>query len=133
MALRLEDKQKLVTEVSEVASSAESAIAAEYRGMSVAQMTEFRSKARAEGVDPYEAIVLAALSRFRPILMSAITTILGVAPLIVVRDPLFYSMAVVIAAGLALGTVLTLVVVPALYALFVETFKVQPLPKPAES
>ena len=50
MALRLEDKQKLVAEVSEVAATAESAIAAEYRGMSVAQMTEFRSKARAEGV-----------------------------------------------------------------------------------
>ena len=50
MALRLEDKQKLVAEVSEVAASAESAVAAEYRGLSVAQMTELRSKARAEGV-----------------------------------------------------------------------------------
>ncbi len=50
--------------------------------------------------------------------MSAITTILGVAPLIVVRDPLFYSMACVIAAGLALGTILTLIVVPVLYSLF---------------
>lgn len=50
MALRLEDKQKLVAEVSEVAASAESAIAAEYRGLSVAQMTEFRSRARDEGV-----------------------------------------------------------------------------------
>ena len=73
---------------------------------------------RAEGLDPYEAVVSAALSRFRPILMSAITTVLGVAPLIVVRDPLFYSMAVVIAAGLALGTVLTLLAVPVLYSLF---------------
>jgi len=36
MALRLEDKQKLVAEVSEVAASAESAVAAEYRGLSVA-------------------------------------------------------------------------------------------------
>jgi len=74
--------------------------------------------ARAEGMEAYEAVMSAAISRFRPILMSAITTVLGVAPLIVVRDPLFYSMAVVIAAGLALGTVLTLVVVPVLYSLF---------------
>ena len=74
--------------------------------------------ARAEGLEAYDAVVLAAVSRFRPILMSAITTILGVAPLIIVRDPLFYSMAVVIAAGLALGTLLTLVVVPVLYSLF---------------
>ena len=73
---------------------------------------------RAEGMAAYDAVVLAALSRFRPILMSAITTILGVAPLIVIRDPLFYSMAVVIASGLALGTLLTLVVVPVLYSLF---------------
>jgi multidrug efflux pump subunit AcrB len=73
---------------------------------------------RAEGLAPYEAVLMAALSRFRPILMSAITTVLGVAPLIVVRDPLFYSMAVVIASGLALGTLLTLVIVPVLYSLF---------------
>jgi large subunit ribosomal protein L10 len=50
MALRLEDKKALVTEVNEVASTAESAIAAEYRGLSVAQMTEFRAKARSEDV-----------------------------------------------------------------------------------
>ncbi len=74
--------------------------------------------ARAGGLEPYDAVIFAAVSRFRPIFMSAITTILGVAPLIIVRDPLFYSMAVVIAAGLALGTLLTLVVVPVLYSLF---------------
>jgi len=50
MALRLEDKMTLVTEVKEVAANSQSAIAAEYRGLSVAQMTEFRSKARDEGV-----------------------------------------------------------------------------------
>ncbi|MDH3511536.1 MAG: 50S ribosomal protein L10 [Gammaproteobacteria bacterium] len=50
MALRLEDKKALVTEVNEVAATAESAIAAEYRGLSVAQMTEFRAKARGEDV-----------------------------------------------------------------------------------
>ena len=73
---------------------------------------------RAEGLEPYAAVVAAAVSRLRPILMSAITTVLGVAPLIVVRDPLFYSMAVIIATGLALGTILTLVAVPVLYSLF---------------
>ena len=50
MALRLEDKKALVAEVNEVAASALSGIAAEYRGMTVAQMTEFRAKARNEGV-----------------------------------------------------------------------------------
>ena len=50
MALRLEDKQALVAEVNKVAATSESAVAAEYRGLSVAQMTEFRAKARGEGV-----------------------------------------------------------------------------------
>jgi large subunit ribosomal protein L10 len=50
MALRLEDKKSLVTEVNEVAATAQSAIAAEYRGLSVAQMTDFRAMARSEGV-----------------------------------------------------------------------------------
>lgn len=50
MALRLEDKQALVAEVNEVAANSESAVAAEYRGLSVAQMTEFRARARNEDV-----------------------------------------------------------------------------------
>jgi large subunit ribosomal protein L10 len=50
MTLRLEDKKALVAEVNEVAGTALSAVAAEYRGMTVAQMTEFRAKARSEGV-----------------------------------------------------------------------------------
>ena len=50
MALRLEDKKALVAEVNEIAAGAQSAIAAEYRGLSVSQMTQFRAKARGEGV-----------------------------------------------------------------------------------
>jgi len=50
MALRLEDKKALVAEVNEVAAIALSGVAAEYRGMTVEQMTEFRAKARNEGV-----------------------------------------------------------------------------------
>ena len=73
---------------------------------------------QSEGQEAHQAVVLATVSRARPIMMSAITTILGVAPLIVIRDPLFYSMACVIAFGLALGTALTLIVVPVLYSLF---------------
>jgi large subunit ribosomal protein L10 len=50
MPLRLEDKKVLVAEVNEVAANSESAVAAEYRGLSVEQMTEFRAIARSEGV-----------------------------------------------------------------------------------
>ena len=68
------------------------------------------------GRDAYSAIIEATVSRFRPIWMTTITTILGVMPLIISHDPVFYSLALIIAAGLAFATVLTLGVVPVLYA-----------------
>ena len=50
MALTLEQKKAVVAEVAEVAQTAHSAVAAEYRGLTVGEMTELRRKARAEGV-----------------------------------------------------------------------------------
>ncbi|MCH2411114.1 50S ribosomal protein L10, partial [Myxococcota bacterium] len=50
MGLRLEDKQTIVSEVNEAAGSALSAVLADYRGLTVAEMTELRSKARTSGI-----------------------------------------------------------------------------------
>ncbi len=50
MALQLEQKQAIVSEVSQVAADAHSAIAAEYRGLTVGELTELRAKARETGV-----------------------------------------------------------------------------------
>ena len=50
MALHLDDKKTIVAEVSEVAASAHSAVAAEYRGLTVDQMTDLRARARNAGV-----------------------------------------------------------------------------------
>lgn len=50
MALSLEQKKAVVEEVAEVARSAHSAVAAEYRGLTVAEMTELREKAKQSGV-----------------------------------------------------------------------------------
>lgn len=50
MALRLEDKKAIVSQVMRIAADAPSAIAAEYRGLSVSELTEFRAKAREQGV-----------------------------------------------------------------------------------
>ena len=61
MALRLEDKKALVEEVSAIASTAHSAVAAEYRGMTVAQVTALRSKARSQGV--YVRVIKNTLAR----------------------------------------------------------------------
>ncbi|MCG9692242.1 efflux RND transporter permease subunit [Vibrio sp. Isolate22] len=68
------------------------------------------------GKDPYVAVVDAALSRVRPVCMAAITTILGMIPLL--PDIFFKPMAVTIMFGLGFATVLTLIVVPVLYRLF---------------
>jgi len=61
MALNLEDKKALVAEVNEIAAKAQSVVAAQYRGLTVAQMTELRSKARAQGV--YMRVVKNTLAR----------------------------------------------------------------------
>ena len=61
MALRLEDKQAMVTEVQAVALVAHSVVAAEYRGITVSQMTDLRAKARAQGV--YMRVVKNTLAR----------------------------------------------------------------------
>jgi multidrug efflux pump subunit AcrB len=74
----------------------------------------------AEGQTPYDAVVIACLARFRPILMTTVTTILGLLPFFISNDPLFVPLATFIAFGLAVGTVLTLGVVPVLYSLFMR-------------
>jgi len=61
MALNLEDKKTMVAEVAEVAAKAQSVVAAEYRGLTVGQMTELRSKARTQGV--YMRVVKNTLAR----------------------------------------------------------------------
>jgi multidrug efflux pump subunit AcrB len=71
---------------------------------------------QAGGRSPYDAIVTACLARLRPIVMTALTTILGMMPIIISRDPLFYDLAVTIAFGLAFATVVTLGLAPVLYA-----------------
>lgn len=61
MALNLEEKKALVAEVNSVAAAAHSAVAAEYRGLTVGEMTELRAQARSSGV--YMKVVKNSLAR----------------------------------------------------------------------
>ena len=69
-----------------------------------------------EGKAPREALILSSLSRFRPVSMASVTTILGMVPLL--PDAMFGSMAATIMGGLFAGTIIVLLFIPVLYALF---------------
>lgn len=87
-------------------------------GIVLVDQTDIEMKSGKAG---YDAVVDAAVSRVRPVMMGALTTILGVIPLFF--DAFFQSMAVVLVAGLSFATLLTLIVVPVLYAVF---FRIKP-------
>ena len=76
------------------------------------------------GKSRYDAIVDSAVMRLRPVLLAAGTTVLGVIPLL--QDGFWQSMAVAIMGGLTVGTILTMILLPALYAIFYRL----PSPKP---
>ena len=73
-----------------------------------------------EGKPTYDAILDSGASRLRPVSMAAATTILGMLPLF--QDAFYIAMAVTIVGGLAVATVLTMVVVPVLYAIFFKAY-----------
>jgi multidrug efflux pump subunit AcrB len=75
----------------------------------------------ADGKTQYDAVMDAAVSRLRPVVLAAATTVLGVIPLL--QDVFWVAMAVTIMFGLAFGTVLTMILLPVLYATF---FKLKP-------
>ncbi|NCC96839.1 MAG: efflux RND transporter permease subunit, partial [Synergistales bacterium] len=67
----------------------------------------------AQGKARFSAVMEASMGRIRPVMMAAMTTVLGMAPLAL--DDFFAAMAVTIMFGLTFATVLTLIVVPVLY------------------
>ncbi|PHQ81516.1 MAG: hypothetical protein COB66_02125, partial [Coxiella sp. (in: Bacteria)] len=78
----------------------------------------------AEGKEQFKAIIDSCMSRVRPVSLAAITTILGMTPLLF--DAFFKNMSVTIMFGLAFATVLTLIVVPVLYSIFFRIHKPRP-------
>lgn len=76
---------------------------------------EFIEDARREGIGLYEAVISAASARFRPIVLTSFTAMIGMLPLAIAGSILFRPMAYTIIFGLMFSTVLTLVVVPSIY------------------
>jgi multidrug efflux pump subunit AcrB len=70
---------------------------------------------RASGMNPYEAVIEAGLSRLSPVVNAAVTTILGVIPLL--QDIFWVSLAVTIMFGLTVGTILTMLLAPVFYCI----------------
>lgn len=68
------------------------------------------------GVEARTALIQSSKSRLRPVMMASLTTILGMIPL--VPDAMFGSLAVTIMGGLFMGTLITLIFIPVLYAMF---------------
>ncbi len=98
-------------------------------------LIDYINKLRVRGMNLHDAIISAGATRLRPVMLTAITTILGLIPmatgisinfremavsLVSETSQYWKSMSIVVIFGLALATVLTLVVVPTLYSLFAE-------------
>jgi multidrug efflux pump len=81
---------------------------------------------RANGIEPWQAVVDSTIRRFRPIVLTAAAAILAMIPL--TRSVFFGPMAVAIMGGLAVATLLTVLFLPALYAAW---FRVE-MPKASE-
>ena len=97
------------------ASAAIERAGASLRDLRIAQVSDLDMQIEG-GKESYQAILDSAVSRMRPVMMAASTTILGMAPLL--SDVFFLDMAVVIMFGLGFASALTLIVVPVLYSIF---------------
>lgn len=78
-------------------------------------LIEFIEEARHHGMELKEAVMQAASARFRPIVLTSLTAIVGMIPIATIGDILFRPLAMTIIFGMIFSTILTLFVVPSLY------------------
>jgi multidrug efflux pump len=81
-------------------------------------IVEFANQRKAQGMDIYESIYGAAVARFRPILMTSLSTILGILPIALALGAGAESrvpMGAAVIGGLSFATILTLFIIPAIY------------------
>ena len=81
-------------------------------------LVDYINRQRREGVDLFEAVANAGVVRFRPIILTSVTTFVGLIPLMTDTDPetfMFIPMAISLAFGVLFATPITLLLVPSLY------------------
>ncbi|MDE0988026.1 MAG: efflux RND transporter permease subunit [Pseudomonadales bacterium] len=81
-------------------------------------LVDYINRQRREGVPLFEAVSTAGVVRFRPIILTSVTTFVGLVPLMTDNDPetfMFIPMAISLAFGVLFATVITLFLVPSLY------------------
>jgi hydrophobic/amphiphilic exporter-1 (mainly G- bacteria), HAE1 family len=91
-------------------------------------LVDYINLMRARGYEMVEAIALSGRSRLRPVLMTALTTILGMFPLALSRgegSEIWSPMGITVIGGLVFSTFLTLVIVPVVYMVFMKRRKVK--------
>lgn len=89
-------------------------------------LIDYMNQLRSEGMEKKEAIITAGKTRLRPVLMTALTTILGLSAMVFSQDmgaEMMKPMAIVTIGGLLYGTLLTLLVIPCIYDLFIRDKK----------
>ncbi len=86
-------------------------------------LVDYINLMRDRGLELYEAIALSGKSRLRPVLMTALTTILGMVPLAISQgqgSEMWKPMGIVIIGGLIFSTIVTMIIVPVMYAVFTQ-------------
>ena len=94
-------------------------------------IVEFANQRKAEGLDSHEAVKIAAVSRFRPILMTSLSTVLGLLPMAMATGAGAESrvaMGITVVGGLFVSTFFTLYVIPAMYT-FISTIRLKEQPQ----
>lgn len=81
-------------------------------------LIEFINRGRDQGMDVHEACIQSVEQRFRPIMLTTTTTVIGLIPLLLTGSSFFGPMAIALMGGLMVSTLLTLIVIPVVYATF---------------
>jgi len=90
-------------------------------------LIEYINEARQEGMSIDEACYYAVERRYRPVILSSVTTVIGLVPLALSGSDLFMPLSVALMSGLLVSTLFTLLVVPVVYSILVRERKSLPV------